>query len=208
MSIMMDEDRLIVSEVEEVYTHVHTLHLALVESVNKQSQAKDSYTEGTESLGELELDELREWLSHLEELERDLDRKQKKARKVEEMFGSMHERRSTGDLVTSIAWTPIQSPTSLSPNQDWIQELLESVSKSKEVLDDIANILHSSKSFPAEHTDKRNLFWSAYDHLSKETDEEFIERYNGDLDVQLIFAGLFSAVCSTFIVDLKSDLEP
>ncbi|KIJ48424.1 hypothetical protein M422DRAFT_133474, partial [Sphaerobolus stellatus SS14] len=56
--------------------------------------------------------------------------------------------------------------------------------------------------------DKRNRFWSAYDRLSKETDEEFIERYNGDLDVQLIFAGLFSAVCSTFIVDLKSDLEP
>ncbi|KIJ48415.1 hypothetical protein M422DRAFT_28413 [Sphaerobolus stellatus SS14] len=78
-SIMM------VEEVEEVYTHVHTLHLALAESVKKQSQAKDNDMEGTESLGELELNDLRELLWDLRALERNLDRKQKEAKKVEEM---------------------------------------------------------------------------------------------------------------------------
>ncbi|KIJ48418.1 hypothetical protein M422DRAFT_247754 [Sphaerobolus stellatus SS14] len=83
----MDDNRLTVEEVEEVYTHVHTLRLALAESVNKQSQGKNNDTEGMESLGELELNDLRESLSeNLQELEMDLDWKRKEAKKGEEMF--------------------------------------------------------------------------------------------------------------------------
>ncbi|KIJ44511.1 hypothetical protein M422DRAFT_252118 [Sphaerobolus stellatus SS14] len=50
--------------------------------------------------------------------------------------------------------------------------------------------------------------WVAYEKIARQSDEEFLKRYNGDLDVQLIFVGLFSAVSSAFIIDLKSELQP
>ncbi|KIJ37900.1 hypothetical protein M422DRAFT_129137, partial [Sphaerobolus stellatus SS14] len=56
--------------------------------------------------------------------------------------------------------------------------------------------------------DTVSKFWTHYERVAKQTDEEFLDRYNGDLDVQLIFAGLFSAVSSAFIVDMQSDLQP
>ncbi|KIJ33854.1 hypothetical protein M422DRAFT_89066, partial [Sphaerobolus stellatus SS14] len=56
--------------------------------------------------------------------------------------------------------------------------------------------------------DTQSRFWVGYERLARQTDESFLERYNGDLDVQLIFAGLFSAVSSTFIVDMNSNIQP
>ncbi|KIJ48423.1 hypothetical protein M422DRAFT_247759 [Sphaerobolus stellatus SS14] len=85
MWTMMDDNQLMVEEVEEVYTHVHTLCLALAESVNRQSQAKDNDKKGMESLGELELNDLRKLLSHLQRLERSLEWKRKEAKKVQEI---------------------------------------------------------------------------------------------------------------------------
>ncbi|KAG8995193.1 hypothetical protein FRB94_009359 [Tulasnella sp. JGI-2019a] len=43
-------------------------------------------------------------------------------------------------------------------------------------------------------------FWAKYDDLANKFDDEMIARLNGNLDVLLIFAGLFSAVDTAFIV--------
>ncbi|KIJ48446.1 hypothetical protein M422DRAFT_142698, partial [Sphaerobolus stellatus SS14] len=53
--------------------------------------------------------------------------------------------------------------------------------------------------------DMNSRFWITYERVAKQNDDEFLDRHNGDLDVQLIFAGLFLAVNSTFIVDMESD---
>ncbi|KIJ47097.1 hypothetical protein M422DRAFT_133246, partial [Sphaerobolus stellatus SS14] len=56
--------------------------------------------------------------------------------------------------------------------------------------------------------DSESRFWIESDRIGKQNDEAFLDRYNGDLDVQLIFAGLFSAVSSAFIIQMQGDLQP
>ncbi|KAG2351786.1 hypothetical protein BDR07DRAFT_1258491, partial [Suillus spraguei] len=54
----------------------------------------------------------------------------------------------------------------------------------------------------------RSRFLAAYKKVAEEHDDEFLEKYNGDMDVMLIFSGLFSAVSSAFIVAMESNLSP
>ncbi|KAJ7479725.1 hypothetical protein FB451DRAFT_1012035, partial [Mycena latifolia] len=54
--------------------------------------------------------------------------------------------------------------------------------------------------------DKKTAFWDAYMKLADEHDKEFKERYGTDLDTALIFAGLFSAVSSAFIIQMQAQL--
>ncbi|KIJ48417.1 hypothetical protein M422DRAFT_162791, partial [Sphaerobolus stellatus SS14] len=68
--------------------------------------------------------------------------------------------------------------------------------------------MHESEYFSKGNSGLKPQFWTTYGRIAKQTDEEFLDRYNGDLDVQLIFAGLFSAVSSTFIVDMGTALQP
>ncbi|KIJ28772.1 hypothetical protein M422DRAFT_94577, partial [Sphaerobolus stellatus SS14] len=56
--------------------------------------------------------------------------------------------------------------------------------------------------------DRDSRFWIESDRIGKQNDEAFLDRYNGDLDVQLIFAGLLSAVSSAFIIQMQGDLQP
>ncbi|KIJ48411.1 hypothetical protein M422DRAFT_162661, partial [Sphaerobolus stellatus SS14] len=67
--------------------------------------------------------------------------------------------------------------------------------------------MHESEYFSKGNSGLKPQFWTTYGRIAKQADEEFLERYNGDLDVQLIFAGLFSAVSSTFIVDMGTALQ-
>ncbi|KAG2742457.1 hypothetical protein P692DRAFT_20703705, partial [Suillus brevipes Sb2] len=46
-------------------------------------------------------------------------------------------------------------------------------------------------------------FWTTYDNLSKEYDDTLLSRGNGDMNIILTFAGLFSAVNSTFIIGMQ-----
>ncbi|KAJ8588990.1 hypothetical protein M405DRAFT_933752, partial [Rhizopogon salebrosus TDB-379] len=48
-------------------------------------------------------------------------------------------------------------------------------------------------------------FWAAYKQVSSECDDEMVERCNGNMDIVLIFAGLFSAINTTFIVSMQSN---
>ncbi|KAJ7150832.1 hypothetical protein C8R43DRAFT_1107270 [Mycena crocata] len=56
-------------------------------------------------------------------------------------------------------------------------------------------------------TDKKTNFWSLYKTLADEHDREFHQRYSTDLDTSLIFAGLFSAVDSAFIIQVQPQLQ-
>ncbi|KAJ7896458.1 hypothetical protein B0H13DRAFT_1556058, partial [Mycena leptocephala] len=56
--------------------------------------------------------------------------------------------------------------------------------------------------------DKKTTFWTAYKALVDEFDKELQRKYGNDLDTSLVFAGLFSAVSSTFIIQIQGELLP
>ncbi|KAJ6627650.1 hypothetical protein B0H10DRAFT_1627091, partial [Mycena sp. CBHHK59/15] len=55
--------------------------------------------------------------------------------------------------------------------------------------------------------DSKNEFWNAYKTVADEYDKEFQQKYSSDLDTALIFAGLFSAVSSAFIIQIQPQLQ-
>ncbi|KAJ7210852.1 hypothetical protein GGX14DRAFT_625057 [Mycena pura] len=59
---------------------------------------------------------------------------------------------------------------------------------------------------PVTVTDKKSAFWTSYMKLADEHDKEFKEKYSTDLDTSLIFAGLFSAIASAFIILIQPQL--
>ncbi|KAK7031859.1 hypothetical protein R3P38DRAFT_2522550, partial [Favolaschia claudopus] len=71
--------------------------------------------------------------------------------------------------------------------------------------------LHSAimelKPKPPPTTDKKTTFWNGYMALANEYDKEFLQKYGTDLDTSLIFAGLFSAVTSAFIIQIQPEFE-
>ncbi|KAJ7150800.1 hypothetical protein C8R46DRAFT_1358284 [Mycena filopes] len=56
--------------------------------------------------------------------------------------------------------------------------------------------------------DNTTNFWNAYKTVADEYDKEFQQKYSTDLDTTLIFAGLFSAVSSAFIIQIQPELQP
>ncbi|KAJ7670351.1 hypothetical protein B0H17DRAFT_1335591 [Mycena rosella] len=56
--------------------------------------------------------------------------------------------------------------------------------------------------------DQTTAFWNAYKTVADEFDKEFFQKYSTDLDTALIFAGLFSAVSSAFIIQIQPELQP
>ncbi|KAJ7155754.1 hypothetical protein C8R46DRAFT_1116385 [Mycena filopes] len=59
----------------------------------------------------------------------------------------------------------------------------------------------------AQFTDQKTAFWTTYGKLATEFDEEFLQKYGNDLDTSLIFAGLFSAVSSAFIIQIQPEFQ-
>ena len=51
--------------------------------------------------------------------------------------------------------------------------------------------MHNSDFFPRVAMDPQSRFWSAYERIAKQHDDEFLEMHNGQMDVLLIF------VCAT-----------
>ncbi|KAG2352653.1 hypothetical protein BDR07DRAFT_1249439, partial [Suillus spraguei] len=51
--------------------------------------------------------------------------------------------------------------------------------------------------------DLRSKFWAAYKKVSVESDDNMLERCNGNMDIILIFAGLFSAANTAFIIAMQ-----
>ncbi|KAH7917890.1 hypothetical protein BV22DRAFT_988220, partial [Leucogyrophana mollusca] len=50
--------------------------------------------------------------------------------------------------------------------------------------------------------------WATYKRHADDYDSEFLEKYKDDMDIVLIFSGLFSAVSTTFITGMQSSLSP
>ncbi|KIJ53018.1 hypothetical protein M422DRAFT_242987 [Sphaerobolus stellatus SS14] len=71
--------------------------------------------------------------------------------------------------------------------------IVNKLPESQTLLENIIKTLHGSEYFSSVGSDKQSRFWIECERIAKQSDEAFLERYNGELDVQLIFAGLFSA---------------
>ncbi|KAJ6540828.1 hypothetical protein DFH09DRAFT_1282955, partial [Mycena vulgaris] len=56
--------------------------------------------------------------------------------------------------------------------------------------------------------DKKTVFWKQYQTLADEHDKELLQKFGTDLDTSLIFAGLFSAVSSAFIIQIQQQIHP
>ncbi|KAJ7101860.1 hypothetical protein C8R43DRAFT_242608 [Mycena crocata] len=61
---------------------------------------------------------------------------------------------------------------------------------------------------PTQSIDTKTSFWTAYKKLADEFDKELKDKYGDDLDNSLIFAGLFSAVTSAFIIQIQPEFQP
>ncbi|OAX38936.1 hypothetical protein K503DRAFT_690621, partial [Rhizopogon vinicolor AM-OR11-026] len=56
--------------------------------------------------------------------------------------------------------------------------------------------------------DTKSHFWVTYTQEAADHDGQILEKYNSNMDIVLIFAGLFSAVTTTFTVTMESNLVP
>ncbi|KAG2156677.1 uncharacterized protein EDB93DRAFT_926820 [Suillus bovinus] len=74
-----------------------------------------------------------------------------------------------------------------------------------ELLQQILETLQDSSIAEKGDKDERSRFWATYDQVVKEHDGEFLERNNSDMDIVLIFSGLFSAVNTAFIIAMQSN---
>ncbi|KAG2151238.1 uncharacterized protein EDB93DRAFT_306889 [Suillus bovinus] len=83
-----------------------------------------------------------------------------------------------------------------------------SLSELTNVMKDVLDVLQNSTIASKSGKDDRSRFWGMYKRVAEEHDGEFLERYTTDMDIVLIFSGLFSAVSSAFIVAMESDLSP
>ncbi|KAG1818248.1 hypothetical protein EV424DRAFT_1512917 [Suillus variegatus] len=95
-------------------------------------------------------------------------------------------------------------------DQSTLSELANTM---KQVLDVLQDSTIASKT----GKDQLSRFWGVYKRVSEEDDSEFLERYTTDMDIVLIFvssalmfdqSGLFSAVGTSFIVAMESNLSP
>ncbi|KAJ7731180.1 hypothetical protein B0H14DRAFT_3169066 [Mycena olivaceomarginata] len=77
----------------------------------------------------------------------------------------------------------------------------------KELADQLTSAVEALKQQPPS-TDKKTAFWDSYKTLADEFDKEFQRKYGNDLDTSLIFAGLFSAVSSAFIILIQPEFRP
>ncbi|KAG8944885.1 hypothetical protein FRC03_001878 [Tulasnella sp. 419] len=56
--------------------------------------------------------------------------------------------------------------------------------------------------------DEHPIFWSIYDDVAGAFDGELLDGWNKSLDILLIFAGLFSAINTAFIIESYKGLQP
>ncbi|KAH7920860.1 hypothetical protein BV22DRAFT_1020451, partial [Leucogyrophana mollusca] len=55
--------------------------------------------------------------------------------------------------------------------------------------------------------DARSRFWRTYKREAAEYDSEFLDSHRSNMDIVLIFSGLFSAVCTSFIIAMEPSLN-
>ncbi|KAG1745077.1 uncharacterized protein EDB91DRAFT_1200042 [Suillus paluster] len=110
-----------------------------------------------------------------------------------------------------------ESTSKVSPDGDLLALEAEKVVGQTEQpnLSDVVNVMERVLGVLQDSTiafkggkDDRSRFWGIYKRIAEEHDGEFLERYNGDMDIMLVFSGLFSAVTTSFIVAMEYKLSP
>ncbi|KAG2135300.1 hypothetical protein DEU56DRAFT_396617, partial [Suillus clintonianus] len=76
------------------------------------------------------------------------------------------------------------------------------------VMKQVLGVLQDSTIASKSGKDHRSRFWGVYKRVAEEHDGEFLERYTSDMDIVLVFSGLFSAVSTSFIVAMEPNLNP
>lgn len=99
------------------------------------------------------------------------------------------------------------------PNQDVDMELLEQGDGAEapelpQNLKPFVETMQFSHQSQGDGKDVKSRFWATYTREAMDHDGEFLEKYQSDMDIVLIFAGLFSAVNTSFIVNMQSNLNP
>ncbi|KAG2070785.1 hypothetical protein BDR04DRAFT_1076372, partial [Suillus decipiens] len=74
-----------------------------------------------------------------------------------------------------------------------------------DILEQILSVLRTSSIAEELSNDVKSKFWATYKKVSDEYDNDFLARAHGDIGIILTFAGLLSAVISTFIGGMQPD---
>ncbi|KAH7923072.1 hypothetical protein BV22DRAFT_1016048, partial [Leucogyrophana mollusca] len=80
-------------------------------------------------------------------------------------------------------------------------------SRSQQLLQQILQTLKESSIAQQSGNNPKSRFWATYKREAEDYDSDFLEKYKDDMDIVLIFSGLFSAVSSTFITSMQSSLS-
>ncbi|OJA21309.1 hypothetical protein AZE42_11109 [Rhizopogon vesiculosus] len=91
-------------------------------------------------------------------------------------------------------------PTSEQPTVVFERGVAENMLKT---MAEMLDVLRGSTIAEERGKDVESQFWATYKKISNEHDNDFLERANDDMGIILTFAGLFSAVNSTFIVGMQ-----
>ncbi|OJA20949.1 hypothetical protein AZE42_03496, partial [Rhizopogon vesiculosus] len=75
-------------------------------------------------------------------------------------------------------------------------------------LDEILDVLKDSTIAVKGGKDIRSRFWDTHRRVAEEREGEFLERHNNEMDIVLVFSGLFSSVNTSFIVANGNNLVP
>jgi hypothetical protein len=70
----------------------------------------------------------------------------------------------------------------------------------KQVLD----VLKDSTIASRDGKDNRSRFWGLYKRVAEEHDDEFLERYNSDMDIVLVFVSFTSLPLPHVVIDIPS----
>ncbi|KAG1818887.1 hypothetical protein EV424DRAFT_957234, partial [Suillus variegatus] len=80
-----------------------------------------------------------------------------------------------------------------------------SLNKMSDTLEHVLEVLKGSTIAKERGKDDSSKFWATYKRVSTEYDNDFLEQADDDMGIILTFAGLFSAVNSTFLVGSQPD---
>ncbi|KAG1787435.1 uncharacterized protein HD556DRAFT_1299150, partial [Suillus plorans] len=93
----------------------------------------------------------------------------------------------------------------IEPNENPAMSTEKNLAKISDTLAQILDVLKESTIAEERGKDDNSKFWATYKKVSTEHDDDFLDRANDDMGIILTFAGLFSAVNSTFIVGMQPD---
>ncbi|OAX34030.1 hypothetical protein K503DRAFT_835347 [Rhizopogon vinicolor AM-OR11-026] len=79
------------------------------------------------------------------------------------------------------------------------------IPRNTQLLQQTVEVLQNSTIAVETAKDPLSKFWGAYKKVASEHDDEMLERCNGNMDIVLIFAGLFSAINTAFIIATQPD---